>query len=67
MERQSESIQLENAIGNYLEHDVYDKKVFKYYFRKIGQMIGVTGLLILLFFGAVLLTVISLDTLHLIS
>ena len=67
LERQSESIQLENAIGNYLEHDVYDKKVFKYYFRKIGQIIGVTGLLILLFFGAVLLTVISLDTLHLIS
>ena len=66
LEHQSESIQLENAIGNYLEDDVYDKKVFKYYFRKIGQIIGVTGLLILFSMFAVILTVLSLESVHLI-
>ena len=67
LEHQSESIQLENSIGNYLEHDVYDKKVFKYYHRKIYQIIGVTCLLILFSMFAVILTVLSLESVHLIS
>lgn len=66
-EYQTESINLENAIGNYLTHDIYDKKAFKYYYRKIGNIIGVFGFLFIFILFAFIITVFGLEMVHLIS
>lgn len=60
-EYQAESINLENAIGNYLAHNVYNKKTFKYYYRKMGNIIGVLGFLFIFTLFAFVITFFGLE------
>lgn len=58
---QEYSIKLENAIGDYLKNNVYDKKVFKLYQRIFGGLIGVLGFLFVHLLNVIIVTVFGLE------
>ena len=60
-EHPTASIQLENAIGDYLKNNIYDKKAFKYYSRRFYLCIGILCSLFMLSFFILILTVFGLE------
>ena len=55
------SIKLENAIGNYLKNNIYDKKTFKFYQRIFSGLIGVLGFLFIQLLNVIIITVFGLE------
>ena len=52
---------LNDAVINYIEQGVYNKKVFQYYKRIICYIIGTIGVLFLVLFGLLIFTVFGFD------
>lgn len=57
----TDSVQLENAIGNYLKNNIYDKEAFKYYSRRIYLCIGFICCLLMLLLFITIFTVFGLE------
>ena len=55
------SIKLENAIGNYLKNNIYDKKIFKLYQRVFSGLIGVLGFLFIQLLNVIIITLFGLE------
>ena len=55
------SIKLENAIGNYLKNDIYDRKVFKFYQRIFSGLVGFFGVLFIQLLHTIIITVFGLE------
>ena len=52
---------LNDAVINYMEQGIYNKKVFQYYKRIICYIIGTIGVLFMILFGLVIFTVFGFD------
>ena len=55
------SMKLEKAIDNYLKNNIYDKKIFKFYQRLFGGLIGVLGFLFIQLLNVIIITLFSLE------
>ena len=58
-------IAFKNAVDNYLNYGVYNKKIFKYYERIFLNIIAVTTILAVCLMTSFIVTALGLDSIHL--